>query len=386
MRAKNLENANAVNPFFEMLAAGATSGQIKSLIVEVLAPYIRDKNFLIEHALAVFGPDAIRIGRLVTNEQWKQLLDCVLEVRATALRVEPKKCLEVYFFFEPHIRQAESSYALIAAMEQPKGELELDEFAFEAFRNIGAIIESVLQDFIREFFCLLCISRGVPFSLEVVLQLDLGGVIARTLELCVVDKLLATQDVRLSQWRNIAQHHNYKTTSVEITAWYGKNGERSITLSRENLLQVAKEVVARVAIFKGSREIELANNRVIFRPLLTVVANSLSSSATMISAAISTQGFKLVRLVDDDKNVAAEIADLTESEGFERVIHCAQFLAVVSGYFPGRDVEITYRTEAGNELWLLSITAADIQEVRKLNEPTGGFAEKVAFRQLTRRK
>lgn len=103
--------------------------------------------------------------------------------------------------------------------------MNLDEYAFELFRNIGGLIESTLQPYLKEFYCLTCISNGIPVSADTAQNEDFGRVIAKLEKMIPLPNLVAPAPwgLRLNQWRNISQHHTYKVVEDKIVAEYGKS-------------------------------------------------------------------------------------------------------------------------------------------------------------------
>jgi hypothetical protein len=232
-----------------------TPTQIKREIIALLDPYVLDKGLLAERAIDLFSVEAVSVGTLSTRAAWKSLFDFVFSLRREALLVDENEAVAVMTFFQSPIQETQGKFALQVAFEQLKEDMALDEYAFELFRNIGALIESTLQPLLKEFYCLACLCDGVPVDPKAALQDDFGRVAAALEKLISVKELVAPPPwgLRLNQWRNIAQHHTYKIAGDRIVAEYGRSAPpKTVQLARGELLAVATEVNARLVWCPGN--------------------------------------------------------------------------------------------------------------------------------------
>lgn len=245
MRKTYFDAANKFEPYSALYSAGATPDQVKEAIVTLLEPYIRDKSKLRELAVSFFATEAVCVGQLSSRKNWKELLDCCFNIRESAIRVNERMAFEVIGFFELAITAAQANYALMVIFEVPKDELALDEFAFELFRTIGSVIESNLQPYIKELYCLLTVASSKVPDIKSVVAADFGQ-ICEKLEKALKNNLLLTPEpwsLRVNQWRNIAQHHSYIVRDDSVVAMYGKaQPPKQIILSRAELLDLAREL------------------------------------------------------------------------------------------------------------------------------------------------
>ena len=295
-----------------LLDAGATPAQVKEAIIALLSPYVEDKELLRQLSVTVLANEAACVGQLSSRPDWKSLLDLAFFIRRGAIKTNKIKSFEIITAFEIPIEQAQKKYFLQIIFEQSKKGLNNDEYAFEMFRLIGALIESTIQPFMKELYCLSLIGKGLPVDPATVLRTDFGRIVEQFEKLLDDSCFLSPPpwNVRLNQWRNIAQHHSYVVRGESIVAHYGRSDPpHHIELSREELFAVSKELIRRLGALKSSREITTLNHLNELSPLLPVTERDVYCIATELSAAFSTQGFTLTDLTESNEIVAAKFLD-----------------------------------------------------------------------------
>ena len=332
--------------------------------------------------MSILAIEAVSVGQLSSRQDWKALLDLCFDLREKAIRANEQQAFEVIGYFEPIIRDAQKSYALLIVFELSKDNLALDEFAFELLRTLGVLIESTLQPYIKELYCLLTISAGDVPDIQAVADGDFGSICER-LETALKDKSLLSPEpwgVRVNQWRNIAQHHSFVVRGDSIVATYGRSQARKqVCLSRSELLTLAEELVRRLGALKTSRVITAVNHLDRLEAHLPPTAPDQYSHATALTASFATQGFRLLQLHIEANRALANIEDMAPTEGNERPIHCSQFVAAIANRFPHVSVQVQY-VARGRHLWTFEATAEDLDRIMGLDDPLAKLARVVTFR------
>jgi hypothetical protein len=203
-----------------MLQDGHKIEDIKKSVIHLLTPFVHDKDFLNKNAVSALANEATCIGQLMSKPRWEKLLVDAFEVRNTSLNKNKDKAIDVMAQFEVSIREAQAKYSLQIIFENIRDDYELDEYAFELFRIIGALIESVIQPFIREYYCLLLICHDKDFDIASVMKSDFGRIINNIEDLNSSDSFTKPHPwgIRINQWRNIAQHHSYSVSDGLVLA------------------------------------------------------------------------------------------------------------------------------------------------------------------------
>jgi len=329
--------------------------------------------------------EAINVAHLSSRQDWKDILDRLFLIREKAITANRERSFEVMAHFEPAIQEAQRNYALQVIFEVPKDELSLDEFAFELLRTLGTLIESNLQPYVKELYCLLVLAHGENVDEAATAAKDFGDICER-LEKILNDTSILTPaawGVRVNQWRNIAQHHSYSIQGDAIAARYGKSQpQKQIVLTRSELLDLARELVCRVGALRTSRSLVHLNHAGDLQAYLPDTDPSDYGEATALIAAFATQGFRLLDLQSGNGQSLAVLEDAAPSEGYERPVHYSQFIATIADRFPGTSVEIQYFA-TGHHLWTFAASAEDLERVMKISDPLKELAAIVSFRRVS---
>lgn len=385
VRAHYLKTVESFEHFTKALKGGVAPAELKEAVVAVLDPYVQDKDLLWEHAVSRLANEALCIANLNLRPEWKDLLVKAFEIRNAAISTAPTQAYQVICDFEICIREAQRKYSMLILFEQPKDGLKTDEYAFEMFRLIGGLIESTIQPFIKEIYCLAEINAGQTKNTQNVIDADLGQIVEQFSRLNCFPTLLMPGGwgVRINQWRNIAQHHSFSVTGERIEATYGKSTpKKSISIGRDDLFSLSKELVRRLGALKSSRELTILNNIEQLRGSLPDIEIDIYSIATELAAAFATQGFTLTGLEDANGVISAKILDANPTQGDIRKIHCSQFVLPIGARFPQRGIEVTYESDASAEKFKFSITAESNRILGELHSPFEKLADLLKWEKL----
>ncbi|MDP3228571.1 MAG: hypothetical protein Q8N13_11425 [Acidovorax sp.] len=310
--------------------------------------------------------------------EWKDLLVKSFEIRNAAISKDQLLAYKIICDFEVLIREAQRKYSMQIIFEQSKDGLNIEEYAFEMFRLIGGLIESTIQPFIKEIYCLAVVNAGQQVDIKSVIEADFGRIIEQFSHLNCFPSLLTpgTWGVRVNQWRNIAQHHSFRVVGESIEATYGKSSpKRSIAIAREDLFSLSKELIRRLGALKSSRELTILNNIENLRDRLPIVETDIYSIATELAAAFATQGFTLAGLEETTDVVSARIIDVNPAPGHIRQIHCSQFVLSLGARFPQKGIEVNYETQGSAEKFKFSLTVEANRVLGELQLPFEKLAE-----------
>ncbi|MBT9514034.1 MAG: hypothetical protein IV104_16970 [Acidovorax sp.] len=378
VRPHYLKTVETFEPFTKIVKSGISPAELKKSLVAVLDPYVRDKELLWRCAVSGLANEALCIANLNLRPEWRDLLVKSFEIRNTAISKAPTQAYQVICDFEKNIREAQRKYSMQILFEQSKEELKTDEYAFEMFRLIGSLIESTIQPFLKEIYCLAEINAGQPKNVQSVIDADFGQIIEQFNRLNCFPALLTpgSWGIRINQWRNIAQHHSFSVTGENIEATYGKSSpKKSISITRNELFSLSKELIRGLGALKSSRELTILNNIDQLRDRIAHFEVDIYSIATELAAAFATQGFTLIGLEESNDLVSASILDANPTQGNIRQIHCSQFVLPIGARFPQKGIEVTYESEGSTEKFKFSITPEANRVLGELQAPFERLAD-----------
>jgi len=180
-------------------------------------------------------------------------------------------------------------------------------------------------------------------------------------------QVLKTQpnNIKLSDWRNIAYHHTYEIVDGSIKCNYGKKGQFFI-ISQEELYSYTVQIIKDCNIIDIGRRIFLYDNSDVFsEDFDSHYINYYERKEMKISqlkTAMLSQGFKLMDLNVDKHYQVAITWDLrrnnlmNKEEKTKREIHCSQFLYNIWLEFPSDEISILYCDRDGKKMYQYSVS------------------------------
>lgn len=217
--------------------------------------------------------------------------------------------------------------------------------------------------------------------------IDLGNLIIELENIAELKKLFYPKpiEIRISQWRNIAYHHNAiikNKNLIECTYGKGKN-KKSFSATFAEISQTLQNLIYFYNSLKLGREIFLLDN-----------LNELSKARGQDSAplkirsentvlafytAFSKADFKVIELSINNDSAEAIIQDETENKVKDRAIYSSQLLYQLWWQFRKKNLKMQYNS-LNNEPVLISETTEDVCElIGRGDKPMSYLAEVVKF-------
>lgn len=173
-------------------------------------------------------------------------------------------------------------------------------FVKRCFGSIGDMIESSLLPFLKIRLNVLRIAAGTATPAPDVDDLSLGQTIGELARTDPDTYSPAPFGVRLSQWRNIASHGNYRVRGESIHCWYGKSPER-FECTSDQLYDLAKYVNDVYYVHKAARELFVIDNaermlqvsRTSGEPIEALVFDPDFNTDTILAYSIVACGFRI---------------------------------------------------------------------------------------------
>lgn len=383
LQRKFLSQGTAANPYLAMAELGLTPDEIKQAIVSGFDPYFRDKSYLNEIAVEFLGSEFVNLVR-VADDAWSHLLfQHVLDVYGHAEALDATKTYQTCGGGEVFVDAALTEYWSAMYSEVPKSDLDIYDFKFEAFRTLGPLIEACLQPLLRELLCHLRTVRGKPASLEVLSSLSLGNVVGELYDTSGFPEFYAPKPwgLRLSQWRNIAQHHNSSVVNGAIVGVYGEApNQKSITLSRRDLMAVLHKVMAAFRAIKLARTLFVLDRMPQVKPYMPTIRQRPDILGFGFAVAASTQGFQIDEITTTDASASAWLTDLHPYDQEARMAHASQLVHRLWVETRAPQVHIHYCDADQTSIVTFGATARDCEQLWDGQITISEFADRVSIR------
>jgi hypothetical protein len=359
--AKLAESVRQTTPLVCWAEAGVSPDEVKNTLIQVLLPHFTNEDVLRSYGVEAIAPEAIRILKLQYDDWAYQAFRQCLSIYQSAAKANLAASVDACAQFYEDVVRGMADYWSIWALELDKSNLALEDFRYEAFRNIGSLIESSIQPFLRDLLMQVRIVRGQSVSVDAIRSLSLGNIANELHGASGVPEVVAPSPwkLRLNQWRNIAQHHSSTTRGDLIVASYREGASpREITLSRGELLSVALRVHKILAVLGGAHSIFVLDHDEQIRPLVPKIPLRNEHLLFWLSTAVATQGFELAKAEVTDNSLNIVVRDLTKGDLQSRALHASQFVHPAWEYFH-RD-EVTVTSLAQDETPVLETTAKGV--------------------------
>jgi len=379
---KVLDSARKYSPLLSFAEQGMSPGEIKQWIIDLLSPHFANQSVLNELAIGVLAPEAVNVAK-INNDAWAKVMFAnVLNEYRQAMASDKNACLEGCVKWEGKIQQGLTEYWSGFHLEVDKAELPLEEFKYEAFRNIGMIIEASLLPLLKELLLQVRIRRGKTNPDSNLDTLDLGLAVGELFDTSDYRELFVPPPwgIRLNQWRNMAQHHKTRVEKDVIIGVYGRGThEREVRFSRDELLAALKTIHMVFRVIRTARSIFLVDNISEYRSRLKDVEVRADARILDLACSIATQGFELVDIRIEEKSVTAVVKDGTHFPAKERMFHASQFVYPVWSHLPADEIVVQYLDRQGDLILTTTAKGSDCDEAGREVVPFGELANRVTL-------
>ena len=351
---KVLNPGSDINPFLAMAEAGVSPSEIRGFVISELSPYFENIEVVEDLSVDILSPEVINLYNVRLQDD-EHLLNYVLGIYRNAKSKNKDASFQICADSEQAINDGLSHYMSLFLMETSKSELGLHEYTQDMFKIIGSVIEACLKPFLFDLLRQQRICRNKKFNITESPKL---GVMVQELYDTIEEKELMAPNpwgIRLSQWRNIAQHHNTKIDRNSIICTYGEGQNRNeVTLSRDKLSDLTQKVMSIFRSIKLARTIFFIDNLKEIKPLINDLNMREETRLLSFNLAVSTQGFKLNKLNLTDDSAIAEIVD-TQEASQQRFIHASQFLVPLWFDTKRKELVIDYLSSCGQSMAKFSV-------------------------------
>ncbi|MET1171123.1 hypothetical protein [Paenibacillus amylolyticus] len=356
------------SPILQLLRLGITPQQIKEDVIDELRRFFVNEEKLTKYSTADLVGDWIHFGKYRNDDFFIDMLIQSIEMYRTAMKENNNFCVEIItILLNEHVESDKRLWSFLLTQNNKK-ELDIYEYVDTVINDMGRIIEGISKSILMEFLCINKLANKEMVEVQKVIKQDLG-VINRELLLDTrfVD-LFLIKGLKLSDWRNIAYHHNYKIKGEEIWCEYGsKQNRNTIILTKEELWETLQSVVKTLDLLNLTHKLFLYDNEdtilltnsdfelvdIHIRPEIWFI--------TLVSS-ISAQGFEVIDLITNTECSKLVLREsIIESDAETRAIHSSQFAYNLWYYSSSEKLEVEYRLP-NNQVYLISSTTSEVCE------------------------
>lgn len=378
--------------FRDLYEKGGTPDSIKKEIINTLNPFFRNNYNLENNAINFLTSDYINLLRV--RKKYQNIDEDLLLVLSTyyeAMLVNEKLLYEIVS--ESILDQAEAgnNYWTFIHFERDKQDLELYEFAKESFTNIEDIVEGVLKYLLITDLAINRLLKGENPNHEKINNTRLGRIIEELILLSKYSHLFKTfpDELKISDWRNIAAHKSYYIENDKVVCSYGvSHCVKSFRLSRDELFDKVNQVFRTLDVLNLAKKFFVYDNYDKIEPLFRSEKNLIKHNVTrrdeiwllFFISSIYSQGFEVLRFDYEPNGKALMVLrDFTELNPEIRSCHSSQFVYPIYCLTLANEITVEYRLK-NDKLFVRSSSTKNICErIAKGHEPLAYLAEELKF-------
>ena len=370
---------------------GISPEEFKQIIVYLLSPYFVNQHILSELATKLLAPEAVNITRINSDAWTKEMFLKVLNEYREAAALNRAACFKGCADWENDIFHGYSEYMSIAHLEIDKSELSLEEFKYEVFRTVGALVEACQKSLLKELLLQVRIRRRKADPFRGLKPMKLGVAVRELYDTSGYAALFAPPPwgILLHQWRNMAQHHKTRVEDGKIIGAYAEGeNEREVEFTRGELFKALRRIHSVYIVLRTARTIFVIDNRENMAPYIKdSVTLREDQKILLIASAIATQGFDLKDLLIEEETITAIVQDIAKPPSDKpladheriRMIHSSQFVSVAWYFFP-LDTVTVKSLDKQEKLRLITVAkGSDCEAVSRGDIPFEELARRVDF-------
>ena len=350
----------------ELFADGITPEELKEALIAQLAPYSQNRQMLEAYAVAFMVPDAVSLG-LITDNRWAMgLFAEVLRIQREALKKDRAASLQCLSSHQQNVNDALSIYWSLYHLSRDVDELELPEFVHEALRVIGTILEGLVKPFLHYLVHQARIAHGRHSTIGEITALTFGNLVDELMQRADDPVHFAIRGLRLSQWRNIAQHFSVRMDGQTIVCKYN-NGQAQILLSRSDLREVLADTMSGYRALKVAHSVVFLDHVDDMRLEGMLAKSELRPEASLVAlvSGLASQGFEVVEAQYTPERSRLVVQDMSTLDPQHRQIHSTQFVIPLFLQRPAQQVVVEYWERDGTPSLRTTASRALIERAQR---------------------
>jgi len=359
----------SLQPLEALYAEGLSPDDVKEVLLELFTPYSENHDALGHYVVNFLVGDAITLSTIQDSAWAMQLLQEALRVHRAAIAADREFSLRMLGERIVEESAALSTYWSQYHLARELEDLALEEFVHESMRLIGTLIEGTLKPFLYGLAHQVRIARGQRPTVQEVNALTLGNALELLIQFAPAADYYSLRHVRLSQWRNIAQHFTARVRDNTVICTY-QDGRAEVELTRDDLLAVVVDVA------KAYNALKVAHALVFFDHLDEMRDADMlcepdvrpEASLTVLASALASQGFRIVDASFTDEHSQLVVQDVSRLDPADRRFHTTQFVIPLFLHRQAARVTVEYRERDGTPSFRTSATRELLERAQEADD------------------
>jgi hypothetical protein len=355
---------------YELFKKGHTPEQVKQQIILDLSPFFKDVNKLDKLATRYLVMDWISYSELEYRkfdfaDYARKTINTYWDAQAT----NQESTMEIITQqMEEQFESGNKFWRLINLQGKHEG-LPLQDYVLSVMRDLGPMIEELLKPLLTEHLALYRLIRGKEnYSPNIIRSYDYGVIVNALAEVSSYPELfkIPPHNLKISDWRNIAFHGNYRVKNGLIECTYGpKPNRRQINITKEQLRDITNKIALTLKILNFSHKLFCYENLNEINNKMTADNIELETESRdevwflILATEIAVQGYELLSFEYDETLTKFSLREMTNQDIKWRAALVTQFLQIVWQYTFSGNIELTYLMP-DNRLYLHASVTDDV--------------------------
>jgi len=358
-----------LQPLEALYTEGLSPDDVKAVLLELFKPYSENHDALQHYVVNFLVGDAITLSTIQDSAWAMQLFREALRVHRVAIAADREFSLRMLGERIVEESAALSTYWSQYHLARELEVLDLEEFVHKGMRLIGTMIEGTLKPFLYGLAHQIRIIRGQRPTVQEVNAVTLGNAVELLVQFAPAADYYSLRHVRLSQWRNIAQHFAARVRDNIVICTY-QGGRAEVELTRDELLAVVVDVANSYKALKVAHAIvffdhldEMRDGGMLPKPNVRPEA-----SLTVLASALASQGFRTVDASFTDEHSQLVVQDVSNLNPSDRRFHTTQFVIPLFFHRPAARVTVEYRECDGTPSFRTSATRELLERAQEAGD------------------
>lgn len=348
----------------DLIKSGLPPDQIKRRIIKTFNPFFENKQNLEKYSTTNLVSDMILYSKYEDDDWFNYNLIDSLNLYRSSRNSNYLNCNLIFKnLIEMQLKTGNQFWSFVL-LERSKKDLEILEFTHEVMNDIGKIVEGLSKINLLEYLSMYRVSKGKTVNMDDVIRLDLG-VICNELSQSKYGDIFIVNNLRLSNWRNIAYHHNYSIHKGKIQCKYGPtNNRKLIELTRLELWEVLVGISKRLDLLNLTHKLHFYDyeQEILENLDAKIVERDIRPEIWFLTlaSAITAQGFEIIDFETKEELTKIVLREATPNPDTRiRAIHSSQFVYNLWYYSSSKYLEVEYR-QANNKVYLIASSTSEI--------------------------
>ena len=370
---KILSNFSSPNPLTFLYEKGLSPEKVKELIIKKLDPFFTNKDILEKQSMELLVNEYVLFVKMeAANPSLATAVKKIVDYYNSAKIINADLLHSIINSQIPTYKNTGSRFWTYANHETNKLNLDLADFVEIAMTNIDNTVEGLTKVLLHENLAVHKINKGQNPDFDKIKKMDIGTILDDLISNSPYKEvfIIPSENLKLSDWRNIAAHHNYTIDANQnILCEYGKKDNRNtITITKAHLQDRLIDCVNRMVVMQTAHKFYYTDNfdKIIEKDPSNLDPNERDEVHFLRFAnSVYSEGYKIINVDHQNNSAKIIVQDLTTVDPYKRSMLSLPFIYNLWIVLNSDNVTLEYQTRAGKTFFKAQTNREACENLRK---------------------